>query len=183
MFALHADLVNGNVFLPRCLCLGLLLFVFLCSLFFLLFYFVFCCRFIDSLVQNPLLMSDLFSVHVDLMKVDFFLCFCCCLRSIFFPLLFLATGSTLAAGLGFLLLVFLFFLFLLFYFIFCCCLVDSLVRNPLPMLNLFCLHTDLIKGDLFFFVFLLLHSFILVFSFTLSCCRFYSYRRFRVPRF
>jgi hypothetical protein len=81
MFALHADLVNGNVFLPRCLRLGLLLFVFLRSLFFLLFYFVFCCRLIDSLVQNPLLMPDLFSLHVDLMKVDFF----CASAAVFVP--------------------------------------------------------------------------------------------------
>jgi hypothetical protein len=72
LFTLHADLMNGNVFLLRYLRLGFLLFVFLRPLFFLLFYFVFCCHLVDSLVQNPLLMSDVFSLRADLMKGDIF---------------------------------------------------------------------------------------------------------------
>jgi hypothetical protein len=72
MFALRANLMNDNIFLPRSLRLGFLFFVFLRSLFFLLFLFCFCCRLVDSLVQNPLLMPDLFSLCADLMNGDIF---------------------------------------------------------------------------------------------------------------
>jgi hypothetical protein len=72
MFALRTNLMNDNIFLPRSLRLGFLFFVFLRSLFFLLFLFCFCCRLVDSLVQNPLLMPDLFSLRVDLMNGDIF---------------------------------------------------------------------------------------------------------------
>jgi hypothetical protein len=163
LFTLHADLMNGNVFLLRSLRLGFLLFVFLHPLFFLLFYFVFCCRLVDSLVQNPLLMSDLFGLRADLMKGDIFWVLPLPPSFCFFLYSFLLQVPLLPPCYGSYSWSFSFFLILLFYFIFCYRLIDSLLRNPLLMPDLFGLLTDLIKGDLFFFVLPLLPSFILVF--------------------
>jgi hypothetical protein len=51
--------------------LGFLLLSFFRSLF-LLFYFIFCCHLVDSLVRNPLPTSDLFGLRTDLIKSDLF---------------------------------------------------------------------------------------------------------------
>jgi hypothetical protein len=72
LFALHVDLMNGNVFLPRSLHLGFLLCL---SLFSFLPAFLFCffvAALLTILVQNPLLKSDVFGLHADLMKGDVF---------------------------------------------------------------------------------------------------------------
>jgi hypothetical protein len=79
-------------------------------------------------------------------------------------LLDLAAGSSLAARLGFLLLVFFLLSCLAILLnIFLDTSVDSLLHNALLMPDLFGLRTDLIKDDVFFFVFPLLPLFVLLF--------------------
>jgi hypothetical protein len=108
-------------------------------------------------------MSDLFGLRADLMKGDIFWVLPLLPSFCFFLYSFLLQVPLLPPCYGSYSWSFSFFLILLFYFIFCYRLIDSLVRNPLLMPDLFGLLTDLIKGDLFFFVLPLLPSFILVF--------------------